>query len=90
MKTRGHPLVGDEGQQQGEDLGLDRDVERGRRLVGDEQAWATGQRHRDGDALPLAAGELMGVAVDDRLGIGQPDAGGLDDRPLPGLAAAQS
>ena len=44
-----------------EDLRLDRDVEGGGRLVGDEQPRRAGQRHRDQRALPHAAGELVRV-----------------------------
>ena len=47
-----------------EDLGLDGDVERGGRLVGDQQLRVAGQRHRDHRALPHAAGELVRVVVD--------------------------
>ena len=47
-----------------EDLGLDRDVERRRRLVGDEQLRVAGQRLRDHRALPLTAGELVRVGVE--------------------------
>ena len=50
--------------QQLQDLGLDHDVERGRRLVGDDEARAAGQRHRDHHALPLPARELVRVVVD--------------------------
>ncbi len=50
--------------QQVEDLGLHGDVQRGGRLVGHDQLRAQGQRHRDHDALLLAAGELVRVAVD--------------------------
>ena len=46
-----------------EDLLLDGHVERGRRLVGDEQLGLAGQRHRDHHALPHAAGELVRVLV---------------------------
>ena len=38
-----------------QDLGLQGDVERSRRLVGDEEARVAGQRHRDHDALAHAA-----------------------------------
>ena len=38
-----------------EDLGLDRDVERGRRLVGDEQVRIGREGHGDHDALAHAA-----------------------------------
>ena len=47
-----------------EDLRLRRDVERGRRLVGDQDARLGGERQRDHHALAQAARELEGVAVD--------------------------
>ena len=46
--------------QQIEDLRLDGDVERGGRLVGDQQRRLARQRHRDHDALAHAAGQLCG------------------------------
>ena len=49
--------------QQVDDLRLDRHVERGDRLVGDQQLGLQGERPGDPDALALAAGELVGVAV---------------------------
>ena len=45
--------------QQIEDLRLDRHVERGRRLVGDQQPRVAGDGHRDHHALVHAARELM-------------------------------
>jgi hypothetical protein len=48
--------------EQVEDLGLDRDVERRDRLVGDDQLGLDGERTRNPDPLPLAARELVGVA----------------------------
>ena len=53
-----------------EDLRLQGDVERGGRLVGDQQARVAGQRHRDHDALAHAAGELVRIFVDALLGRG--------------------
>ena len=50
--------------QQVEDPRLDRHVERGRRLVGDQQLRVAGERHRDHHALPHAARELVRVLVD--------------------------
>ena len=50
--------------QQVDDLRLDRDVEGGDRLVGDDEVGVHGQGAGDADALALAAGELVGVAVD--------------------------
>ena len=49
--------------EQVDDLRLDRDVERGHRLVGDDQLRLQRQRARDADALALAAGELVREAV---------------------------
>ena len=46
---------------------LNRDVERGRRLVGDDERRLAGERHRDQHALPHAARQLMRVVVDARL-----------------------
>ena len=43
-------------------LRLDRHVERGHRLVADDELGAHRQRARDADALALAAGELVRVA----------------------------
>ena len=63
MMTRGVELalqVAD----QVEDLRLHGHVERGGRLVGDEQLRVVDQRHRDHRALPHAAGELVRVVVD--------------------------
>ena len=42
---------------------LHRDIERADRLVGNDDLWIDCQRPRDADALPLAAGELVGVAT---------------------------
>ena len=48
--------------QQREDLRLHGDVERGGRLVGDQQIGLVGERHGDHHALALAAGELVRIA----------------------------
>ena len=45
--------------QQVDHLRLDRDVQRGDRLVGDDQLRAQRERAGDADALALAAGELV-------------------------------
>ena len=45
-------------------LRLDRDIERGHRLVGDQQFRIHRQRAREADALALAAGELMRIAIE--------------------------
>ena len=49
--------------EQVDDLGLDRHVEGGDRLVGDDELGLEGERAGDADALALAAGELVRVAV---------------------------
>ena len=61
--------------QQFDDLRLNGDIERGGRFVGDQQVRFIGERHRDHDALPLAAGKLVRIARKPRLGIGYPDLG---------------
>ena len=45
-------------------LGLDRDVERGYRLVADDEFGVEGQRARKADPLALPAAELVGIAVE--------------------------
>ena len=65
-----------------EDLRLGRDVERRRRLVGDQQLRVARQRHGDDDALAHAAGELVRVVVDAPLGVGDADLAQQLDRPL--------
>ena len=52
-----------------EDLRLDGHVERGGRLVGDQHVRIVGERHRDHDALPLAAGELVRIGADAPFGV---------------------
>src|SRR6185437_5806214 len=56
-------VVPDQSADQVEYLSLDHDVERGRRLVGDDQVRSAGQRHRDHDALLLPARQLVRVGV---------------------------
>ena len=55
-----------------EHRGLHGDVEAGRGLVHDQQRRLGDERHGDDDALLLAAGQLMRIAIHHRLGIGQP------------------
>ena len=59
-----HPLRLLQFDQQLENLLLDRDVERGRGLVGDQHVGLGRERDRDHHALLLAAGELERIAVD--------------------------
>lgn len=49
--------------QQVEETGLNRDVERARRLVGDQQIGSESEGARDADTLPLTARQLVRVAV---------------------------
>ena len=66
--------------QQLQDLRLHRDIERGRRLVGDQQVGIVGERHGDHHALALAAGKLMRKILKPRFGIADADLGQkLDD-----------
>ena len=59
----GQPELVLELEQQVDDLGADRDVERRDRLVADHQLGLQDQRAGDADALALAAGEFVRVAV---------------------------
>ena len=54
--------------QQLEDLRLDGHVERGGRLVRDDELGLRQQRQRDHQPLPLAAGELVRQLVEGRVG----------------------
>src|SRR5260221_1695808 len=83
-----HAIGGFELGEEREDLRLDGDVERRRRLVGEQQLGAAGEGHGDHHALPHAAGELMRV-----VGEALPRRGDLDlieqlERGGIGLAAA--
>ena len=82
--------------EQREDLRLDRHVERGRRLVGDQQLRAARERHRDHRALALAARQLVRIRVDASLRIGNAGARaaarsrGRAPRACPGPRAARA
>ena len=56
-----------------EDLRLDRDVERGRRLVRDQHPRVAGERHRDHHPLAHAARELVRIVVHAPLRLGDAD-----------------
>ena len=56
-----------------QDLRLHRHVERGGRLVGDQQVRLVRQRHGDHHALALAAGELMRITLQPPGRIGNAD-----------------
>jgi hypothetical protein len=68
--------------QQPQDLRLHGNVERGGRLVGDQQFGIAHQRHRDHDALTQAAGKLMRKLAEPHLRRGDTDAAHQFDRPL--------
>ena len=61
--------------QQVEDAGLHGDVQRGGRLVGDQQLRVAADRHRDHRPLQLAAGELVRVRRGDPRRVVEPDRG---------------
>ena len=64
-------MLADELAKRGEAFDLRRHVERGRRLVEDEDVGLGDHRHRRHDALQLAARHLMRIAAADRLGARQ-------------------
>ena len=70
-----------------EDLGLDRDIERGRRLVGDQQIRFGDQRHGDHDALAHAAGKFVRITFDPAGGVLDADLLKHLKRHFPGAAA---
>ena len=71
--------------QQIEDLRLHRDVERGRRLVGEQQLRAAREGNRDHDALAHATRELMRVLTHAARGFGNADGSQQRDRGLVGV-----
>jgi hypothetical protein len=76
-----HPQLVAQALKQREDLRLDGHIQRGRRLVGDQQLWLVGERHRDHRALAHAARELVRVLVDAPPGVGDADQLEQLDRP---------
>ena len=66
-----HPRFRAQAVDEGENARLHRDVERRRRLVGDDEARRTADRHRDHRALALAAGERERVGSRGALRLGQ-------------------
>ena len=71
-----------------EDLRLDRDVERGGRLVRDDELRPVEQCDGDGDALAHAAGELVRVGAQARVGRGDSNTGERGARLLACLCSA--
>ena len=62
-EQHGHAKLGLQVLQEFEDLRLNSDIERGRRLIGDQKIGAIGQRHGDHHPLALSAGELMRIGA---------------------------
>ena len=71
-----------------EDLLLDGHVQRGRRLVAEDEARVAGERHGDHHALAHAAGELVRVRAIPPFGVGDADAAHQFDRFAARLPAA--
>ena len=68
-----HAFAAFQAGEQFEDLRLHGDVERRRRLVGDQEFRLVGQSHGDHDALALAAGELVRIGIEPLLRIADAD-----------------
>ena len=69
-----------------ENLRLQGDIERGGRLVRDQEFWIASERHRDHHTLAHAAGKLVRVFVDALFGRGDVHAAQQLDRARPRLA----
>ena len=76
--------------QQFQDLGLDRHVEGGGRLVRDQQVRLVGERHRDHDALALTAGQLVRICRQPLFRFRQTHQPQQFQRPLAGCRAGQA
>ena len=85
----GAVLVAETAEQRG-DLGLDRDIERGGRLVGDDQLRLGGERQRNDDPLAHPARELVRLMVDPLGRRRDADLGQQVDRTGTGRPAAQA
>ena len=83
MNKQAHAEPGANFRQQRQDLRLHGDVERGGRLVRDQQIRLVGERHRDHDALALAAGQLMRIARQPGFRFGNADLRQQFERPRP-------
>ena len=75
--------------QQLEDLRLDGHVQRGGRLIRDQELGVAGQRHRDHHPLPHPAGKLVRILADPLLGDGDADQLQHLDRPVARVALVQ-
>ena len=71
-----------------QDLRLDGDVERGGRLVGDEELGIAGEPDRDHHALAHAAGQVMRILLEPALAVGDADEPQQLERPRARLALA--
>ena len=69
-QDHGEPALSSQPVEQAQDAGLHGHVERGRRLVGDQELRSAGEGDRDRDPLPHAAGELVREALERLLRIG--------------------
>ena len=69
-QQHGHAVVALQITQQIENLATQAHVERGRRLVGQQQLRLAGQRHGDHGALALAATQLVRVGAGAAFGLG--------------------
>src|SRR6185312_8758148 len=81
-----HAMVAAELLQERDDLRLDGDVERGGRLVGDDELRIAAQRQRDDDALTHAAREMVRIVVEALCRGRDADFGQELDRPRARLA----
>ena len=77
------PEIAHEAAHLGEDLRLDRHVQRRRRLIANDQRRPVQQRDRDRDALAHAARELMRIGVEALRGVGDADGRERLDRARP-------
>jgi len=74
---------------QGQNLGLGGHIQRGGRLIGDQQCGLQKHRGSDHDALALPTRKAEGVAVQQLFGVGQADVAQCRDDALAFLAARQ-
>ena len=88
-EQHGDPAGQLQGAEQGEDAGLDRHVERGGRLVGDQDLRIAGEGPGDGDPLRHAAGDLVRVEPRDPFRFVQLDPAQQGEHPLPCLPRPQ-
>ncbi len=84
----GQPQALLEIEEQVQDLRLDRDVQRGRGLVQDEQLWLQREGARDPDPLALSATELVGKAI--QMLVSQPHRCNQRSHPVVQLFASSS